>query len=157
MTYYSALKTGVVILKVVPFPSSLVKVKALPSWASMILFEILKPSHVPWRFVVKKGENICSVIPTANTTNEIITFVMNNVNSIGYGGVEFGDSTMHSSINNIKPSIENVINNSYPISRYLRYYTSDKPGGNIKRFIDWVMGPKGQQIVISAGYIPLWN
>lgn len=106
---------------------------------------------------VLKGEKICSDIPEANTTKEIIEYVIGNRASIGYGGIEFGDSTLHSSINGIMPTEENVLNNTYPISRYLRYYTSRKPAGNVKFFIDWVMGEEGQNLVSSMGYIPLWK
>lgn len=64
---------------------------------------------------------------------------------------------MQAVINEIHPTKENVLNNSYPISRYLRYYTSRKPSGNTKKYIDWVVSLQGQKIVEEMGYIPLWN
>ena len=106
---------------------------------------------------VLKGEEICTNIKNLNTTKEITNFVKNNVNAIGYGGIGYADRNMHSNINGIEPTRENVLNNSYPISRYLRFYTSRKPKGNIKLFIDWVTSPKGQRIVEAMGYIPLWQ
>lgn len=106
---------------------------------------------------VLKGDEICRDIKIANTTREIIDFVRINRNSIGYGGIEFGDSSMLSRIDNIMPTKENVLNNSYPILRYLRYYTSRKPSGNTKEFIDWVISEEGQKIVSSMGYFSLWE
>jgi len=85
---------------------------------------------------VLKGESICRLIPVANTTTEITKFVKRNKNSIGYGGIGSADLSMQCNINEIEPTRENVFNNSYPISRYLRFYTSGKPKGNVKRFID---------------------
>lgn len=106
---------------------------------------------------ILKGEEICKSILAVNTTNEIVEFVKKNINAIGYGGIGYADSSMQISVNGIAPTKENVINNSYPISRYLRYYTSQKPNGNIKKFIDWTTSEEGQKIVEAMGYIPLWN
>lgn len=106
---------------------------------------------------VLKGDTICSKIPSVRTTREIISFVQKNKNSIGYGGVGYADSLIQCAVNGIKPTRENVLNNHYPISRYLRFYTSKKPKGNVKLFIDWVTSKKGQKIVESIGYIPLWS
>lgn len=106
---------------------------------------------------VLEGNEICDSIKVLNTTKEIVDFVSAHKYAIGYGGVGYGDSTLQCSVNNIKPTKENVINNSYPISRYLRYYTIDKPKGNIKKFIDWVTSKEGQKIVKTMGYINLWD
>ncbi len=44
---------------------------------------------------------------------------------------------------------------TYPIARPLRYYTPDAPSGAIREFLDWVMSPAGQQVVMDVGYIPV--
>lgn len=106
---------------------------------------------------VLKGEEICTNIPNLNTTKEITNFVKNNTNAIGYGGIGYADRNIQCNVNGVEPTRENVLNNSYPISRYLRFYTSGKPKGNIKLFIDWVTNLNGQRIVESMGYIPLWQ
>ena len=105
---------------------------------------------------VLKGEEICITIPIVNTTREITRFVKNNINAIGYGGIGYTDSSMQCNVNGVEPTRENVLNNTYPISRYLRFYTSRKPKGNVKLFIDWVTSQDGQKTVESMGYIPLW-
>jgi len=106
---------------------------------------------------VLEGEEICDSIKILNTTKEIVEYVSENKYAIGYGGVGYSDSSLQCSVNNIKPTKESVLNNTYPISRYLRYYTIDKPKGNIKKFIDWVTSKEGQQIVVKMGYIKLWD
>ncbi|MDX1701058.1 MAG: substrate-binding domain-containing protein, partial [Melioribacteraceae bacterium] len=105
---------------------------------------------------ILKGDQICSSVPIANTTKEVIRYVKNNKHSIGYGGIGYADASMQCSIDGIKPTKENVINNTYPLSRYLRYYTPRMPKGNVKRFIDWVISEKGQKLIESIGYFPLW-
>jgi phosphate transport system substrate-binding protein len=114
-------------------------------------------THIYFSKHVLKGKEICSSIKELNTTNEIIDFVKDNPSSIGYGGIGYEDSLMQCSISGIEPTRENVINNSYPISRYLRYYTIRKPSGNIKLFIDWVTSSEGQKIVEKINYFPLWD
>lgn len=47
-------------------------------------------------------------------------------------------------INNQKPSIENK---DYPITRPLYLVTKGQPKGEVKKFIDWVLSPAGQEIV----------
>ncbi|MCB9217924.1 MAG: phosphate ABC transporter substrate-binding protein [Ignavibacteriales bacterium] len=114
-------------------------------------------THIYFQKHVLKGEEICNSIQVANTTAEIVKFVKENKNAIGYGGIGYADYSMQAVINEIHPTKENVLNNSYPISRYLRYYTSRKPSGNTKKYIDWVVSLQGQKIVEEMGYIPLWN
>jgi len=114
-------------------------------------------THLYFVMHVLKGNKICDSIKILNTTNKIIEFVKSKKNAIGYGGIGYGDSTFHCKIDNIEPTTKNVLNNSYPISRYLRYYTIDKSSGNVKKYIDWVIGKEGQMIIKNMGYIPLWN
>lgn len=91
------------------------------------------------------------------TTAAIVDSVLNNPNGIGYGGIAYGSEVVHSQINGINPSEENVRYDLYPLSRYLYFYTIKKPQGEVKRFIDWVVGARGQEIVEEVGYIPLWT
>lgn len=114
-------------------------------------------TNLYFRKHVLQGEKICEKIPIANTTQEIIDFVKKNKNAIGYGGIGYADSTLQCSVNSIAPNRKNVLNNKYPISRYLRFYTTSKPKGNVKKFIDWVTSEKGQKIVEITGYVPLWQ
>jgi phosphate transport system substrate-binding protein len=53
------------------------------------------------------------------------------------------------------PTVENSLNHSYPIARPLFMYTLGEPAGAVKRYIDWVLSPAGQKIVVESGYVPL--
>jgi phosphate transport system substrate-binding protein len=91
------------------------------------------------------------------TTEGIIEEINNNENAISYGGIGYGEEVLHAKVNGIEPSEENVRNDTYPISRYLYFYTLNTPSGRIKDFINWVMTPEGQKIVKQSGYIPLFE
>lgn len=98
--------------------------------------------------------------PSANvfsTTEEIIEFVKNNKNGIGFGGIGLANGIKLISINGIEPNSKNTKNDSYPLTRYLHFFTSRSPSGNVKKFIDWVLSPEGQKIVKAEGFIPLWE
>jgi len=53
------------------------------------------------------------------------------------------------------PTIENVINGKYPISRPLFLYTNDVPGGLVKKFVDFVLSKEGQDIVLATDFVPV--
>jgi phosphate transport system substrate-binding protein len=55
----------------------------------------------------------------------------------------------------VEPKPENVVNHTYPISRPLMFYINGEPAGAIKEYLDFVMGPEGQQIVKDQDFVPL--
>jgi phosphate transport system substrate-binding protein len=57
----------------------------------------------------------------------------------------------------VQPTIENVISNAYPISRPLLMVTRGQPTGLVARFIDFVLSPEGQNIVVKIDFVPVKN
>jgi phosphate transport system substrate-binding protein len=53
------------------------------------------------------------------------------------------------------PTIENVVNGKYPISRPLLIYTNGKPQGIVKKFIDFCLSKEGQDIVLKTDFVPI--
>ncbi|MDD4939551.1 MAG: phosphate ABC transporter substrate-binding protein [Candidatus Omnitrophica bacterium] len=53
------------------------------------------------------------------------------------------------------PTIENVINGKYPISRPLFLYTDGIPEGPVKDFIDFALSREGQDIVLATDFVPV--
>ena len=91
------------------------------------------------------------------TAAEMVSQVRSNENAIGYGGF-IQDPAIHvCQINGVEPLPENVLNDTYPITRYLYLYTAVIPKGHIKQFIEWILGREGQDIVKQAGFFPLWT
>ena len=106
---------------------------------------------------VLSGKDYTPDAVTKPTTLSIVNGVIADKNAIGYGGIGYQKDFTNASVEGIKPSEINVRNDIYPISRYLYFYTLNTPTGVVKAFIDWVIGPEGQQIVERAGYISLWE
>jgi phosphate transport system substrate-binding protein len=53
------------------------------------------------------------------------------------------------------PTIENVINGKYPISRPLFVYTNGTPEGLVKKFVDFCLSKEGQDIVMATDFVPV--
>lgn len=103
------------------------------------------------------SDDYCDDLETISTTEEIIKIVSQDESAIGYGGIGYTEGVFHAAINEVQPTEQNVRNETYPISRYLLFITLDIPEGSIKKFIDWVMSPDGQNIIRKTGFIPIWD
>jgi len=55
----------------------------------------------------------------------------------------------------VEPTIENVVNNKYPISRPLFFYTNGLPEGLVKKFVDYTLSKEGQDIVLATDFVPI--
>jgi phosphate transport system substrate-binding protein len=55
----------------------------------------------------------------------------------------------------IEPTVDNVTNQSYPISRPLYVYTNGQPQGFVKTFIDFALSQDGQKVVLTSDFVPL--
>lgn len=91
------------------------------------------------------------------TTADIAAIIARTPNAIGYGGIAYGADVIHARINGIPATAETVRYNLYPYTRYLYLYTVNKPAGEVKEYVDWILSPEGQRVVQSAGYLPLWE
>lgn len=55
----------------------------------------------------------------------------------------------------VYPTPENIQSGKYPLSRPLNLITDKNPEGTKKEFIDYVLGPEGQNLVTKHGYLTL--
>ena len=94
-------------------------------------------------------------------TGAVVDAVAKDKAAIAYGGIGYAKDIKTLSIAKsagmppVEPSMANVLNNSYPISRQLFWYTAGAPQGAMKSLVDWVLSPEGQMIVKEQGFYPL--
>lgn len=94
-------------------------------------------------------------------TGGVVDAVARDQRGIGYGGIGYATAIKTIGITKepggmpVEPSMANVLNGSYPISRQLYWYTAGAPEGAMKGFLDWVLGPEGQKVVSEKGFYPL--
>ncbi len=53
------------------------------------------------------------------------------------------------------PTVANVVNKTYPLSRPLYLYTNGEPEGITKLFVGFALGPKGQTKFMGTGFVPV--
>ncbi len=88
--------------------------------------------------------------------------VAQNPNAVGYYGIGYKNPTQKilaiakdKNSPYISPTIENVMNGSYYISRPLFMYSQGKPKDLVKDFIDFVLSGEGQKIVQEVDFVPI--
>ena len=95
------------------------------------------------------------------STSQVADNVAADKGAIGYVGLGY----LNDKIKTVKikvdakspavaPSLETVLNNTYPLARPLFEYTQGEPSGASKTWLDWVSGPGGQEIVKKLGFVP---
>jgi len=109
---------------------------------------------------VVKGDyaSTCQTLPG---TAAVVNAVKKDVNGIGYGGAAYAEGIEICKVKKDASSpayaatAETIAKNQYPISRYLYMYLRNKPTGAMKKYIDWILSPEGQKLVIEMGYFPV--
>ncbi len=99
------------------------------------------------------------VMPSAlmQVSNQAVAQIINQTpNSIGYVGLGFMTNSLKAiEIEEVMPSKETVLSGKYSVTRPLFMYTNGKPQGTIKKYLDFVKSPDGQNLVESQGYVGL--
>ena len=102
------------------------------------------------------GELIRNAIVASGNGN-IKTTVATNKHAVGFISFEYIDETIYPvKINGVEPTAQNVLDQKYSLSRPFLYVYRDSEltkGG--QQFIDYILSPKGQEIVSEAGAIPI--
>ncbi len=119
--------------------------------------------HVVRRGNPKGTEEYGKSVLMQVSSQTIADEVAQNENAIGYVGMGYVDKSKHKAIAvakdvgspYIEPTLQNVLNNSYPIARELYFYTPNEPSGEIKDFINFVLSDAGQKIVTKLDFVPI--
>jgi phosphate transport system substrate-binding protein len=110
---------------------------------------------------VLANKDFAAATQTLAGTSAVINAVKGDEFGIGYGGIAYVEGVRalkvkkDDSASAIAPSLESAQNGTYPISRYLYFYTAGEATPQQGRFIAWVVGPEGQQVISDVGYYPL--
>jgi len=94
-------------------------------------------------------------------TAAIVNAIKKDKFGIGYGGAAYAEGVKDCKVKKddkspgILPTAETIKNKTYPISRYLYMYLKSKPTGETKAFVDWILSPEGQKVIVEVGYYPL--
>ncbi len=91
----------------------------------------------------------------------IIAEIRQNPNAIGYDGLGYVPRDLKTlAIAKEEggayalPSIETVNDKTYAVARDLYMYTNGEPTGIVKQYLDWILSPEAQAIVVKLGFVP---
>ena len=105
----------------------------------------------------KDGEKVDLTTSSAIVTNStavMLTTVAGDEQAVGYTSLgALDDSVKAVSIDGVKPSVANVENDSYKISRPFNIVTKAKVSDAAQDFISFIMSSDGQKVVEKDGYI----
>jgi phosphate transport system substrate-binding protein len=110
---------------------------------------------------VLKNKNFASSVLSMPATGAIIQSVSQTKGAIGYVGLAYVNHEVKAlkvsfdKKNYIAPSVEAAMDKTYPITRPLYYYYATKYEAKVKAYINYVLSPEGQKIVLKVGYVPL--
>jgi phosphate transport system substrate-binding protein len=88
---------------------------------------------------------------------QTITQTPGAIGYVGLGYVDRGSKAVPLVVNGepVMPSIANVLNKKYPLSRPLIMITEGAPAGLARDYLDFLLSPSGQKIVAEEGFVPI--
>ena len=111
---------------------------------------------------VLQGGDFHSSVQKLPTTEAMRSAVSRNPRAIGYGGIGYSSGVRllkvidPESNEAMEPSNINVVTEFYPLSRPLYFYVRPKAWTvETEAFVRWVIGARGQRVVVEEHYYPL--
>ncbi len=107
------------------------------------------------------GQDFAAATQSLAGTSALAHAVKADVDGIGYGGIAYSEGIAVLGVKAddasraVSPSLETAQNGTYPLSRFLYFYTAGDPTLAMTKFIAWVAGPEGQKTISDVGYFPL--
>lgn len=118
--------------------------------------------HVLRRNDPNSKEEFSPAVLMLSSSQAIADEVAGNTSAIGYYGMGYISNKQKAimvakdeSSEYIVPSVDNVINGKYPISRPLFLYSNSQPTGVLKKFVDFILSKEGQDIVMQTDFVPV--
>lgn len=95
-------------------------------------------------------------------SKDVVDLVEKTPGAIGYSGLAYATEnlrmvpiTLKKGDEAVAPSVASAADRSYPIARPLFMYTAGEPAGEVKAYLEWILGDEGQGILLEKGYAPV--
>jgi len=95
-------------------------------------------------------------------SKDVVDLVAHTPGAIGYSGLAYATPEVRTvpiaakeGDEFVAPTVESAVDGTYPIARPLFMYTRGQPTGAVKKYLDWILGPEGQRVILEKGYAPL--
>ncbi len=108
-----------------------------------------------WKKALHKGDisNRANFIPSNGAMKSAVA---TDPYGIGYLSAGYLDESVAAvAFDCVLPTMENIKNGSYKVSRGLYSNTLGEPTGLTKKFIDYIFSPESQRLITEKGFIPV--
>ncbi|MEI6129351.1 MAG: phosphate ABC transporter substrate-binding protein [Planctomycetota bacterium] len=97
-----------------------------------------------------------------NGSKDVVDLVTKTRSAIGYSGLAYANAEVKlvpvakkDGEKAILPTIDSVLDKSYPIARPLFMYTVGQPKPAVQQYLDWIKSDAGQRVLVANHYPPL--
>jgi phosphate transport system substrate-binding protein len=96
-------------------------------------------------------------------SKDVVALVARTPLAIGYSGMGYAlpglvkmlAVSQRRGAPGVAPTVPNARNRTYPLTRALQVYTVGEPEGPAAEYLQWMISPPGQRIVVKLGYVPM--
>jgi len=109
-----------------------------------------------WGHLVLSNARVTPRAQLQASNGAVVQAVSKNRYAIGYIGLGYLNTSVKGlTVNGITASAKTALSKEYPVARPLYMYTNGQPAGEVAKFIKFILGPAGQQLVANEGFVPL--
>ena len=109
-----------------------------------------------WGHLVLSNARVTPRAQLQTSNGAVVQAVSKNRYAIGYIGLGYLNTSVKGlTVNGITASAKTALSKEYPVARPLYMYTNGQPAGEVAKFIKFILGPAGQQLVANEGFVPL--
>lgn len=111
-------------------------------------------TYETWHKIIMKKARVFPGALLQASSGAVLQAVAKNKNAIAYDGIGYINSTVKPlSVDGVTGSATTAKDKTYPVARTLQIYTTASPSPAAKQLVDFILSPKGQDIVEQAGFI----
>jgi len=111
-------------------------------------------TYETWHNIIMKKARVFPGALLQASSGAVLQAVAKNKNAIAYDGIGYVNNTVKAlSVDGVKGSATPAQDTPYPVARTLQIYTTASPSPAAKQLVDFILSPKGQDIVEQAGFI----
>ncbi|MEZ6853440.1 phosphate ABC transporter substrate-binding protein [Halodesulfovibrio aestuarii] len=111
-------------------------------------------TYETWHKIIMKKARVFPGALLQASSGAVLQAVSKNKNAIAYDGIGYINNTVKAlSVDGITGSAATAKDKTYPVARTLQIYTSSVPSSAASQLVEFILSPKGQDIVEQAGFI----
>jgi phosphate transport system substrate-binding protein len=110
-----------------------------------------------WEEIVLKKEKVTPKALLQASNGAVAQAIAKNKYAIGYIGIGYINKDVKPlKVDGVEATPTTALNGTFPVSRALFMFTNGWPKGDTMSFINFVVSPTGQKIVLEEGYVPMY-